>query len=218
MFDRIASRYDVVNSVLSGGQDRPWRRAAAAASRLKRGGTALDVACGSGRLTAELAVRAGREGHVVGLDFSSSMLRRARRDHPSLAFARGDALNLPFRDAAFDAVTMAFGLRNLAQPVGGLREMFRVLRPHGRAVVLEFVRPRPGLVGAAYGLYLRRVLPAVGGLVSGDAAAYRYLSETVDSYHSAEELAALATGSGWSEPELRLLTFGTVAIVAAIKR
>jgi demethylmenaquinone methyltransferase/2-methoxy-6-polyprenyl-1,4-benzoquinol methylase len=146
------------------------------------------------------------------------MLRRARRDHPGLAFARGDALNLPFRDSAFDAVTMAFGLRNLAQPVGGLREMLRVLRPRGRAVVLEFVRPRPGVMGAAYGLYLRRLLPAVGGLVSGDPAAYRYLSETVDSYHSAEELAALATGSGWQEPELRLLTFGTVAIVAARKR
>jgi demethylmenaquinone methyltransferase/2-methoxy-6-polyprenyl-1,4-benzoquinol methylase len=157
MFDRIARRYDRVNTVLSIGTDGGWRRRAARETRLRRGGSALDVACGSGKLTAELTKLSGG-GRVVGLDFSPRMLEIARRDHPGVEFVEGDALNLPFDDASFDASTIAFGLRNLADPVGGLREMVRVAR---RAVVLEFVRPPRGFAGGAYRAYLRTVLPAV---------------------------------------------------------
>ena len=138
MFDRIARRYDLVNTVLSLGTDGGWRRRTARETGLKPGGSALDVACGSGKLTAELAKLARPGGRVVGLDFSPQMLEVARRDHPGIEFIEGDALKLPFEDASFDAATIAFGLRNLADPVRGLREMTRVAR---RAVVLEFVRP-----------------------------------------------------------------------------
>jgi demethylmenaquinone methyltransferase / 2-methoxy-6-polyprenyl-1,4-benzoquinol methylase len=214
MFDRIARRYDTVNTVLSAGTDGGWRRRAARETGLHAGGAALDVACGSGKLTAELARLAGPGGRVVGLDFSPQMLEVARRDHPGLEFVEGDALELPFDDAGFDASTIAFGLRNLANPVRGMREMLRVLRPGGRAVVLEFVRPPRGLVGSAYRLYLRALLPAIGGVISGDPSAYRYLSETVDSYRTPGELGEMAMAAGWSEVRYHGLAMGTVGLLS----
>jgi demethylmenaquinone methyltransferase / 2-methoxy-6-polyprenyl-1,4-benzoquinol methylase len=217
MFDRIAHRYDLVNTVLSGGTDGGWRRRAGRTTGLKPGGSALDVACGSGKLTAVLAGIAGPHGRVVGLDFSPQMLEIARRDHPGLEFLEGDALNLPFDDSGFDASTIAFGLRNLSDPVGGLREMVRVVKPGGRAVVLEFVRPPKNVVGSAYRLYLRTLLPAIGGAISGQPAAYRYLSDTVDSYRSPEELRALAAAAAWTEVGYRELAAGTVGVMSGTK-
>ena len=211
MFDRIAGRYDRVNTVLSAGTDGGWRRRAARETGLIPGGSALDVACGSGKLTVELARIAGAGGRVVGLDFSARMLDVARRDHPDITFVEGDALNLPFDDSSFDAATIAFGLRNLADPVGGLREMTRVAR---RAVVLEFVRPPSGPIGAAYRIYLRTFLPAIGGAISGDRAAYRYLSDTVDSYRTPSELAQLAMQAGWAGVRFRALAMGTVGVLS----
>jgi demethylmenaquinone methyltransferase / 2-methoxy-6-polyprenyl-1,4-benzoquinol methylase len=123
----------------------------------------------------------------------------------------GDALHLPFGDADFDAATIAFGLRNLADPIRGLREMTRVAR---RAVVLEFVRPPAGLVGGAYRLYLKTLLPAVGGAISGDRSAYRYLSDTVDSYRTPAELRDMAVQAGWSAVRFTGLAFGTVGILS----
>jgi len=217
MFDRIARRYDLVNTVLSGGTDGGWRRRAARATGLQPGGSALDVACGSGKLTAELARIAGAAGRVVGLDFSAQMLEVARRDHPAIEFLEGDALNLPFDDASFDASTIAFGLRNLSDPVRGLREMQRVVKAGCRTVVLEFVRPPKNVVGGAYRLYLRTLLPAIGGTLSGQPAAYRYLSDTVDSYRSPEELRAMAVAAGWSDVGYKGLAMGTVGIVTGTK-
>ena len=217
MFDRVARRYDLVNTVLSGGTDGGWRRRAARLTGLKAGNWALDVACGSGKLTAQLARVAGDGGRVVGLDFSPEMLEVARRDHPGLEFVEGDALKLPFDDATFDATTMAFGLRNLADPVEGLREMLRVVKPGGRAVVLEFVRPPQNLVGSAYRVYLRALLPAIGGALSGQPKAYRYLSDTVDSYRTADELGAMAGAAGWSAVSYKRLAMGTVGILAGTK-
>jgi demethylmenaquinone methyltransferase / 2-methoxy-6-polyprenyl-1,4-benzoquinol methylase len=214
MFDRIARRYDLVNTLLSGGTDQGWRRKAAAATLISSGGRALDIACGSGRLSAELLARGAV---VVGLDFSREMLHVAQVEQPRVALVRGDALALPFPPESFDAVTIAFGLRNLADPAGGLGEMLRVLRPGGRAVVLEFVRPSRGLVGRAYRVYLRHVLPRIGGAVSGDAAAYRYLSSTVDSYHTPGELLDMARAAGWQEPSFRGLNLGTVGLLAGAK-
>jgi demethylmenaquinone methyltransferase/2-methoxy-6-polyprenyl-1,4-benzoquinol methylase len=218
MFDRIASRYNLVNTVLSGGTDGGWRRKAARTTGLARGGSALDVACGSGKLTAVLAGIAGDGGRVVGLDFSPQMLEIARRDHPGIEFLEGDALRLPFEDAGFDASTIAFGLRNLSDPVRGLREMKRVLKPGGRSVVLEFVRPPKNLVGAAYRLYLRTLLPAVGGALSGQPAAYRYLSDTVDSYRTPDELREMAAAAGWANVTYKGLAMGTVGIVSGTPR
>jgi demethylmenaquinone methyltransferase / 2-methoxy-6-polyprenyl-1,4-benzoquinol methylase len=216
MFDRIARRYDLLNTVLSFGADARWRRRAARAAGPPPDGRALDVACGSGKLTEELRRRAPR-GLVVGLDFSGRMLQVAAAEAPGPRYVRGDGLRLPFPDETFDAVTVAFGLRNFTDPEGGLCEMRRVLRPGGRAVVLEFVRPRPGPIGSAYRAYLVHVLPRVGGWVSGDATAYRYLSSTVDSYRTPDELVALAAGAGWREPRIDLLTLGTVGVLAGVR-
>jgi demethylmenaquinone methyltransferase/2-methoxy-6-polyprenyl-1,4-benzoquinol methylase len=216
MFDRIAGRYDLLNTVLSGGTDAGWRRKAARATGLTPGGSALDIACGSGKLAGALAKIAGDGGRVLGLDFSPQMLVIARRDHPAIEFIEGDALNLPFDDGTFDASTNAFGLRNLAEPVKGLAEMVRVVKPGGRAVVLEFVRPPKNIVGAAYRIYLRTLLPVIGGAVSGQPAAYRYLSDTVDSYRSPEELTAMAVAAGWSSVRFQPLALGTVGIVSGI--
>jgi demethylmenaquinone methyltransferase/2-methoxy-6-polyprenyl-1,4-benzoquinol methylase len=212
MFNHIARRYDLVNTVLSGGTDAGWRKRAARTTGLTAGGSALDVACGSGKLTAELARRAGSKGRVVGLDFSVAMLEVARRDHPGIEFVEGDALNLPFDDGSFDVSTMAFGLRNLADPVRGLREMLRVVKR--RAVVLEFVRPPDGPVGTAYRMYLKTLLPAIGGVISGQPSAYRYLSDTVDSYRTPGELRAMAVAAGWVHVEYDGLAMGTVGVLS----
>ena len=214
MFDRIARRYDLLNIVLSGAIDARWRRAAARATHLSVGGSALDVACGTGALTHELAKLAGDSGRVVGVDFSEEMLAIARRRHPRLEFQHGDALALDFRDASFDATTMAFGLRNLADPLRGLREMRRVLRPGGLAVVLEFLRPPSTPAGRLYRVYLQSVLPRVGGVISGDRDAYRYLSRTISAYHGPEDMVALAGEAGWKQVQLRSLTFRTVAVLS----
>jgi demethylmenaquinone methyltransferase/2-methoxy-6-polyprenyl-1,4-benzoquinol methylase len=213
MFDRLAGRYDLLNTVLSAGGDGRWRRRAAAAARLAIGGRALDVACGSGKLTTELR-RQARGGMVVGVDFSDEMLRIAGRRSPGAPFVRGDALRLPFADASFEAVTIAFGLRNLADPELGMREMLRVLRPDGSAVVLEFIRPSAGPTGRLYRTYLVHVLPRVGGLLSGQPAAYRYLSSTVDSYRTPDELVAMGRRAGWQDVRIELLNLGTVGLLS----
>lgn len=217
MFDRIARRYDTVNTVLSLGTDGGWRKRAARETGLTPGGSALDVACGSGKLTAELAKLVGPRGRVVGLDFSPQMLEVARRDHQAIEFIEGDALNLPFADSDFDATTIAFGLRNLADPVRGMGEMLRVLTPHGRAVVLEFVRPPKTPAGSAYRLYLRTLLPAIGGVISGEPSAYRYLSDTVDSYRSPGELGDMAMQAGWRDVRYHGLAMGTVGLLSGTR-
>jgi demethylmenaquinone methyltransferase/2-methoxy-6-polyprenyl-1,4-benzoquinol methylase len=213
MFDRLAGRYDLLNTILSAGADGRWRRVTAKAARLLPEGHALDVACGSGKLTAALR-RHTTAGLVVGLDFSARMLGRARASAPGPVYVRGDALQLPFPDGTFDAVTIAFGLRNLADPELGLREMVRVLKPGGTALVLEFVRPRPGLLGRLYRAYLVHGLPRIGGLLSGQPAAYRYLSSSVDSYRTAEELVGMAARAGWRDVRIRPLTLGTVGLLS----
>jgi demethylmenaquinone methyltransferase/2-methoxy-6-polyprenyl-1,4-benzoquinol methylase len=212
MFDRVARRYDLANTVLSFGSDARWRRRTARATGLQAQGRALDVACGSGRLTGELLRRAPG-GLVVGLDFSGEMLRVAARDVRGPRYVRGDGLRLPFRDGTFDGVTVAFGLRNFADPALGLCEMRRVLRPGGRAAVLEFIRPKGGPVGAAYRAYLVHLLPRIGGWLTGEPRAYRYLSSTVDSYRTADELVELATAAGWRDVRIAELTLGTVGLL-----
>jgi demethylmenaquinone methyltransferase/2-methoxy-6-polyprenyl-1,4-benzoquinol methylase len=216
MFDRIAPRYDRANTVLSLGRDRAWRRRAADAAAAPVGGAALDIACGSGQLTRELRKHVGHAGRVVGLDFSDRMLAVARAAHPAIEWVQGDATNLPFEDSSFDAATIAFGLRNLAHPEKGLSEMRRVLRPGGRMVVLEFLHPPRGPAGRTYELYLRHALPRLGGWLTGDREAYRYLSDTVDTYLTGEQLLELVDSAGWGRPRLWRLNIGTVGLVRGI--
>jgi len=207
MFDGVATRYDRTNTVLSFGQDRRWRRAVREALRLLPGERVLDVAAGTGVSTVELA-RAGT--WAVGCDFSLGMLRAGRRRPVPLV--AGDALALPFADQAFDAVTLSFGLRNMADPRQALRELARVTRIGGRLVVCEFSRPAWAPFRTVYTEYLMRALPAVARRVASNPDAYDYLAESIRAWPGQAELAATIAGCGWHRVQWRNLTGGIVAL------
>ncbi|WP_216323850.1 bifunctional demethylmenaquinone methyltransferase/2-methoxy-6-polyprenyl-1,4-benzoquinol methylase UbiE [Deinococcus aestuarii] len=214
MFAAIAPRYDLLNRVLSLGVDRGWRREAAREALGLGPSRILDVATGTADFALELAARApGAE--VVGSDFVPQMLEigraKARARGLTVRLEEGDALKLPYPDGSFDAVTCAFGFRNFADYSRGLTEMWRVLSPGGRLVILEFPPPRPGLFGSVFRLYFRHVLPRVGAMVSGNAGAYTYLPESVLAFPEPERLAGLMHATGF-RTRYRLLTFGIAAI------
>jgi demethylmenaquinone methyltransferase/2-methoxy-6-polyprenyl-1,4-benzoquinol methylase len=221
MFARIAGRYDLLNHLLSGNVDKGWRRLVARTLQpsLAEGARVLDVACGTGELSLVLA-RAGA-ARVVGLDFCRPMLEIARRKAVGgshrLPFVEGDALRLPFADESFDVVTIAFGLRNLAGVEDGLRELRRVLRPGGRLAVLEFSSPVVPGFRALFRFYFTRVLPRVGGLVSGSRVAYEYLPDSVSRFPDQKRLAALMREAGFEEVEYRNLTGGIAALHTATR-
>lgn len=207
MFDAVARRYDLTNTVLSGGQDRRWRRLAREALDLQPGETVLDLAAGTAVSTVELQ-RSG--AWCVAADFSLGMLRAgADRAVPKVA---ADALHLPFRDGAFDAVTISFGLRNVADTDRALREMARVTRPGGRLVVCEFSRPTWAPFRAAYYTGLQTLLPAVARRVSSNAEAYSYLGESIRDWPAQPDLARRLQDAGWERVAWRDLTLGAVAL------
>jgi demethylmenaquinone methyltransferase / 2-methoxy-6-polyprenyl-1,4-benzoquinol methylase len=206
MFDRIAPVYDPMNRLMSGGLDRRWRRAAAEAV-VTPGDAVLDACCGSG----DLAVAARRAGGVVtGLDFSRAMLERARRKAPDITWVEGDALALPFGDGSFDAVTVGFGVRNLADPARGLAELRRVLRPGGRIAVLDLTRPR-GLLAPVYRVWFELLVPAAARLLPGGEA-YAYLPASVRRWPAPADLARLLSGTGFDHVRWRLFAAGAVAL------
>jgi demethylmenaquinone methyltransferase / 2-methoxy-6-polyprenyl-1,4-benzoquinol methylase len=224
MFTRIAPRYDLLNHLLSARMDRVWR--ARAARELKPildrpGALVLDLCCGTGDLAFSLARHA--KARIMGADFSHSMLVRANckaadaNRTPGLAFFEADALCLPVADDALDLVTTAFGFRNLANYEAGLREALRVLKPGGTLGILEFTEPAPGMLGSAYRFYTQRLLPKIGGLISGDQEAYAYLPKSVARFFRPEELSALMVSVGFSPVRYRLMTFGSVALHIAIR-
>jgi demethylmenaquinone methyltransferase / 2-methoxy-6-polyprenyl-1,4-benzoquinol methylase len=211
MFDRVAPRYDLANSVFSMGQDRAWRRAAARATRLAAGEVAVDVACGTGALTRELeAVAPGAV--VVGLDFSQEMLKRARSSEPSPRLAVGDAIQLPLADASVDVVTIAFGLRNLPEPGQGLLEFRRVLRPGGRLVVCEFSTPVVPVLRDVYRRYLTRLMPVAARRLTSDPEAYQYLARSIGAWPDQPGLARWIQDAGFAQVAWRDLTGGIVAL------
>jgi demethylmenaquinone methyltransferase/2-methoxy-6-polyprenyl-1,4-benzoquinol methylase len=177
MFAKVSPTYDVLNRVLSLGVDEHWRARAARAVVRSGARQVLDVATGTGALAARVARDLGGGAAVTGVDFCAPLLDIARGRHPDLSFVHGDALALPFPDAGFDAATIAFGIRNTADPVQALREMARVVRPGGLVVVLEFGQPT-GALRPLFALYTRAVMVPLGGLLSGQPAAYRYLMES----------------------------------------
>jgi demethylmenaquinone methyltransferase/2-methoxy-6-polyprenyl-1,4-benzoquinol methylase len=228
MFDRVAPRYDLANTVFSLGQDKGWRQAAARATRLGGGEVAADVACGTGGLTQELAALA--PGAVVlGFDFSSEMLKRARSTGgagsaspdppgPRLLLAAGDAVQLPLADAGLDVVTIAFGLRNLPEPGRGLLEFRRVLRPGGRLVVCEFSTPVVPVFRDVYRRYLTRLIPVAARRLTSDPEAYQYLARSIGAWPDQPGLARWLQEAGFAEVAWRDLSGGIVALHRGVAR
>ena len=216
MFGRIAGRYDLLNHLLSGNVDKSWRRLVARTLQpsLVEGAHALDVACGTGDLS--LALEGAGRARVVGLDFCRPMLEIARRKAEegarAVPFVEGDALRLPFADRSFEVVTIAFGLRNLSSVERGLGELLRVLKPGGRAGVLEFSSPVVPGFRALFEFYFTRVLPRIGGLVSGSRGAYEYLPDSVRKFPDQKRLAEMMRGAGFEEVGYRNLTGGIAAL------
>ena len=212
MFDGVARRYDLTNTVLSVGQDRFWRRATRQALRIGPGDKVLDLAAGTAVSTVELA---GSGAWCVAADFSVGMLAAGQaRAVPKVA---GDATRLPFADEVFDAVTISFGLRNVVDHEAGLREMARVTRPGGRLVVCEFSTPTNGLFATVYKEYLMRALPRIARTVSSNPEAYVYLAESIRAWPDQEQLARRIEAAGWTDVRWRNLTGGIVALHAATK-
>ncbi|HET8605925.1 MAG TPA: bifunctional demethylmenaquinone methyltransferase/2-methoxy-6-polyprenyl-1,4-benzoquinol methylase UbiE [Gaiellaceae bacterium] len=212
MFDRIAPVYDAMNRVMTAGLDRRWRRLTARAV-VREGDAVLDAACGTGDLALADA-RAG--GRVTGLDFSERMLELARRKSSEVEWVRGDMLALPFDPESFDAVTVGFGVRNVADLEAGLRELRRVLRPGGRLGVLEITRPR-GPLRVFYSLWFDRIVPLLGKLLPGGDA-YTYLPASVRRFPGPDELAGLLRRTGFAQVEYRLFAGGIVALHTATAR
>ena len=205
MFDRIAPVYDAMNRVMTAGLDRRWRRLTAEV--VAPGDLVLDACCGTGDLAVAAARRGGR---VTGVDFSEPMLERARRKAPQLEWVQGDVLALPFGDASFDAATVGFGVRNVADLDAGLRELRRVLRPGGRLAILEITRPR-GVLAPFYRLWFDVIVPALGKVLPGGSA-YTYLPASVRRFPGPDELVERLEQSGFGAVSYRLLAGGIVAL------
>ena len=214
MFDDVAGRYDLTNDVLSLGQDRLWRRAVVKAVAARSAETVLDIAAGTGTSSEPFADAGVR---VVPADFSLGMLRVGRRRRSDLGFTAADAMRLPFADESFDAVTMSFGLRNVADTAVALREFLRVTRPGGRLVICEFSAPTNRAFRRIYQQYLMRSLPSVARRISSNPDSYVYLAESISAWPDQAELAQVVEHAGWSDVEWRNLSGGIVALHRARK-
>ena len=223
MFDEIAGRYDLLNTILSGGLDRYWRRRAISSLRLTGSETLLDVCAG----TADVAIRGARQGagaaRVIGVDFSGAMLVygnqkvRAEGLQRRVHLVRGDAMYLPVPDGSVHAVTIAFGIRNVQRADVACRELFRALKPGGRLAILEFGVPRFAPFRVVYEWYFHHIVPRIGSTVSGHGAAYSYLPESVGAFQFGEEFAAILRAAGFSQVEARPMMFGAVYLYVGTK-
>ncbi|WP_342374097.1 bifunctional demethylmenaquinone methyltransferase/2-methoxy-6-polyprenyl-1,4-benzoquinol methylase UbiE [Myxococcus stipitatus] len=222
MFSSIATRYDVTNEVLSFGIHRLWRRTAVRLSRAKAGDSVLDCASGTGDLALAFKRKVGSTGHVLGTDFCPEMLEsapaKAAKAGLQVDFQVADAMALPFEDNRFDVASIAFGIRNVDDPVKCLKEMGRVVKPGGRVVVLEFGQPE-GVFGALFRFYSKTVMPTIGGLLTGNRAAYEYLPRTSAAFPAGERFLSLMDQSGaYAERSAHPLTFGTANVYVGLVR
>jgi demethylmenaquinone methyltransferase/2-methoxy-6-polyprenyl-1,4-benzoquinol methylase len=221
MFDRIAGVYDVMNTAMTAGLHHRWRDRAADRAELEPGEVALDVCCGTGDLALALADRVGPYGRVIGSDFSEPMLDLARekargRGVEQVRFEWADALALPYDEESFDAVTVGFGVRNLADLEHGVLEMTRVLRPGGRLVILEITQPQRPPLSTFYGLWFDRLVPMLGTL-AGDREAYTYLPESVKRFPPPDGLAAVMDRVGLERIRYTVLAGGIIAIHSGVR-
>ena len=221
MFDRIAGVYDLMNTAMTAGLHHGWRTRAADRAELPEGDSALDLCCGTGDLALELRARVGASGRVVGADFSERMLELANekaleRGMPDVTFEWADALELPYSDASFDAVTVGFGVRNLADLDVGVGEMARVLRPGGRLVILEITQPQKPPLSTFFSLWFDRIVPLLGRF-AGDPEAYSYLPESVRSFPPPAGLAAIMDRAGFERIRYTILAGGIIAIHSGVR-
>ena len=214
MFDSLASRYDVMDALMTGGLDRVWMTALRKAVAPHPGERILDLAAGTGASSAALA-KGGAE--VVACDLSEGMIEVGRERHPEIEFVHGNAMDLDFEDGSFDAVTISWGLRNIPDPELALREMARVVRPRGRLVVQEFSTPPSRVFRSMYNVYQSTVMPAIARLASTNDGAYDYLVESIRAWPAQEELGRTIAANGWSEVEYRNLTGGIACMHRAVK-
>jgi demethylmenaquinone methyltransferase/2-methoxy-6-polyprenyl-1,4-benzoquinol methylase len=223
VFDSVASRYDLMNDLMSFGVHRLWKRFAIGLSGVRSGQRVLDLASGTGDLAARLAGLVGPRGQVVMTDINAAMLARGRDRMlddgrvGNVAYAQVDAEALPFAADSFDCVSIAFGLRNVTHKDRALAEMCRVLRPGGRALVLEFSHPTTAPLRAAYDLYSFQVLPRLGRLVTSDEGSYRYLAESIRVHPDQATLQAMMEGAGFERCDVHNLTGGIVAVHRGFK-
>lgn len=213
MFDEVSPRYDLINDVLTVGNDRLWRIATTKAIGPRKGMRVLDLAAGTGTSSAAIAAHGA---HVVAADFSEGMLAEGRKRHAGndlIEFVWADATQLPFEDNSFDAATISYGLRNVHDPRAALAEMRRVVKPGGRVVIAEFSTPPSTLIRGPYAWYGKNVLPRVAGVINREAAgAYKYLNESIEAWPAQDELAAWLREAGLERVAYRNLTFGIVAL------
>lgn len=221
MFDAVAPAYERVNTVASLGRDAAWRRRTIAAADIRPTDVALDLCCGTGDMVRALATHDPAPARVIGLDFSSQMLRHGRYDGIAtpIALIRGDALRLPLRDASVDIVTCAFGVRNFAELQLGLCEMHRVLRPGGRALILEFANPENVLLRWGFRIYCEQILPRVAAFLSPERTnAYKYLARSIQSFETATTITARLRDAGFVAAATTHMNLGGVVLFRGLRR
>ena len=217
MFDRISPRYDLLNRILSGGNDQRWRKRAVGLLGDLTGKSALDLCCGSGDFLQILDKKFGSNTRLYGADFSANMLSvaRSRLDvsgKTHLLLIRADAMELPFDDNSMAAVTIGFGIRNVADKMKSLREIHRVLTPGGRLAIIEPSIPKNKLMASLFAFYFGTVMPLIGGIISGDYRAYKYLNDSVEAFPRPEEFLKMMTGAGFGNAAALPQLFGTAII------
>ena len=223
VFHSVASRYDLMNDLMSGGVHRIWKRFTIELSGVRKGNAVLDIAGGTGDLAAKFSRIVGPDGRVVLADINDSMLMVGRDKlldtghHGNIEFVQADAQFLPFPDESFDCITIAFGLRNVTEKETALRSMLRVLKPGGRLLVLEFSKPDNDLLSKAYDTYSFRILPLMGRLVANDSESYQYLAESIRMHPDQETLKEMMEDAGFSRVEFHNMTGGIVALHKGIK-
>ena len=217
VFDSVASRYDIMNDLMSAGMHRLWKRYTIDQAAVRPGHTVLDLAGGTGDLAREFSRKVGKEGHVILADINAAMLKQGRSRlidagiSGNVTIAQVDAQNLPFADSTFDCITMAFGLRNVTNKDAALASMFRVLKPGGKAMILEFSEPNKA-IKPAYDVYSFKVLPALGRLVADDPESYQYLAESIRMHPNQETLKSMMETVGFERCRFHNMAAGIVAL------